>query len=100
MSGESDTVAGIQALSEQVLRLELIRPVAFFLSTLCTEYSYIVPREEVDRASMDFESRPVGSGPFRVVEPVLGKEVQLERFGNYWNPKLPYVDKMTVFFRA
>ena len=98
MSGEADTVAGIQALSEQVLRLELVRPVAFFLSTLCTEYSYIVPREEVDRASMDFESRPVGSGPFRVVEPVLGKEVQLERFGNYWNPKLPYVDKMTVFF--
>jgi ABC-type transport system substrate-binding protein/methyl-accepting chemotaxis protein len=98
MSGDADSVAGIQAVSEQVLRLELIQPVAFFLSTLCTEYSYIVPREEVERPSMDFEIRPVGSGPFRVVEPVLGKEVQLERFANYWNPVLPYVDRLTVFF--
>jgi len=98
MSGDADSVAGIQVVSEQVLRLELIQPVAFFLSTLCTEYSYIVPREEVERPSMDFEIRPVGSGPFRVVEPVLGKEVQLERFANYWNPVLPYVDRLTVFF--
>lgn len=98
MSGDADSVAGIQVVSEQILRLELIQPVAFFLSTLCTEYSYIVPREEVERPSMDFEIRPVGSGPFRVVEPVLGKEVQLERFANYWNPVLPYVDRLTVFF--
>ncbi|MEK6321823.1 MAG: ABC transporter substrate-binding protein [Acidobacteriota bacterium] len=98
MSGEADTVAGVQVLSEQVLKLELIQPVAFFLSTLCTEYSYIVPREEVERPAIEFGIRPVGSGPFRVVEPVLGKEVQLERFSNYWNPGLPYVDRLSVYF--
>src|SRR6266478_6634378 len=42
--------------------------------------------------------RPVRSGPFRVVEPVLGKEVLLERFSNYWNPELPYVDRLSVYF--
>lgn len=98
MSGEVDTVAGIQIVSEQILKLELTQPVAFFLSTLCTEYSYIVPREEVERAAIEFGLRPVGSGPFRVVEPVLGKEVQLERFSNYWNPELPYVDRLSVYF--
>lgn len=98
MSGEADSVAGIEIVNEQVLKLELINPVAFFLSTLCTEYSYVVPREEVERSAMDFEVRPVGSGPFRVVEAVLGKEVQLERFSNYWNPELPYVDRLTVHF--
>lgn len=98
MSGEADTVAGIQIVSEQVLKLELIQPVAFFLSTLCTEYSYIVPREEVERPAIEFGVRPVGSGPFRVMEPVLGKEVQLERFSNYWNPELPYVDRLSVYF--
>jgi peptide/nickel transport system substrate-binding protein len=98
MSGEVETVAGIQIVSEQVLKLELTQPVAFFLSTLCTEYSYIVPREEVERPALEFGVRPVGSGPFRVVEPVLGKEVQLERFSNYWNPELPYVDRLSVYF--
>jgi peptide/nickel transport system substrate-binding protein len=98
MSGEVETVAGIQIVNEQVLKLELTQPVAFFLSTLCTEYSYIVPREEVERPALEFGVRPVGSGPFRVVEPVLGKEVQLERFSNYWNPELPYVDRLSVYF--
>jgi ABC-type transport system substrate-binding protein/methyl-accepting chemotaxis protein len=98
MSGEIESVAGIQVLSEQVIRIELIQPVAFFLSTLCTDYSYIVPREEVERPTLDFAIRPVGTGPFRVVEPVLGKEVQMERFSNYWNAELPYVDRLTVHF--
>ncbi len=98
MTGETDSVAGIQIAGEQVIKLELIQPVAFFLATLCMDYAYIVPREEVERAPVDFAIRPVGSGPFRVVEPVLGKEVQLERFSNYWNPELPYVDRLTVQF--
>lgn len=98
MSGESETVAGILIVSEQVVKLELIQPVAFFLSTLCMDYAYIVPREEVERPTLDFALKPVGSGPFRVVEPVLGKEVQMERFSNYWNAELPYVDRLTVHF--
>src|SRR5262249_44292814 len=98
MSGETDSVAGIQLVNEQVVKLELVQPVAFFLSTLCTEYSYVFPREEVERPAMDFEVRPVASGAFRLVEPVLGREVQLERFSNYWNPELPYVDRLTVHF--
>jgi ABC-type transport system substrate-binding protein len=32
------------------------------------------------------------------VEPVLGKEVQLERFANYWNAELPYVDRLSILF--
>ncbi|HSB10568.1 MAG TPA: ABC transporter substrate-binding protein [Blastocatellia bacterium] len=98
MAGEDESVSGIQIISEQVLRLELIQPVTFFLSTLCTEYCYIVPREEVERSVVEFGSRPVGSGPFRVVEPVAGKEVLLERFSNYWNAELPYVDRLTIHF--
>jgi ABC-type transport system substrate-binding protein/methyl-accepting chemotaxis protein len=98
MSGESETVAGIQMTSEQVIRLELIQPVAFFLSTLCMDYAYTVPREEVERPTLDFSIRPVGTGPFRVVEPMLGREVQLERFSNYWNAELPFVDRLTVYF--
>ena len=67
MSGEADSVAGIQIISEQIVKLELIQPVAFFLSTLCTEYSYIVPREEVERPAMEFEisTRGFGSVPRR-----------------------------------
>ena len=97
-SGELEIVPGIETPNEQTVILTLEQPVAFFLSTLCTDYAYIVPREEIERPGSDFAIKPVGSGPFRVVEPVLGKEVQLERFSNYWDSDLPFVDRLTVAF--
>lgn len=97
-AAEADSVSGIQGISDNVVSLRLGRPVAVFLPTLCTHYAYIVPREEIERPGSDFAIRPVGSGPFRVVEPVLGREVQLERFSNYWDAELPYVDRLTVTF--
>ncbi len=100
IAGEADTVAGIQIISEHKIQIELIRPVTFFLSTLCMDYAFIVPREEVERSTLDFASRPVGSGPFRVSGPVVGREVLMERFQDYWNPELPYVDRLTVTFGA
>ncbi|MBI3650555.1 MAG: hypothetical protein HY231_05850 [Acidobacteria bacterium] len=96
LSGEADSVAGIRVINEKVLKLELVQPVAFFLSTLCVDYAYIIPRDEVEKATQDFETKPIGSGPFKLVEPVSGKEVQLERFVNYWNPELPYIDRLTI----
>ena len=98
MAGESETIAGIRVINERILKLELVQPIAFFLSTLCVDYAYILPREEVEKPTLDFESKPVGSGPFKLLEPVTGREVQLERFVNYWNPTLPYVDRLTIQF--
>jgi ABC-type transport system substrate-binding protein/methyl-accepting chemotaxis protein len=98
MSGESEEVTGIEVTGEHVIKLELVHPVAFFLSTLCTDYAYVIPREEIERHGSDFAIKPVGTGPFRVIEPVLGKEVLLERFSNYWNGELPYVDRLSVVY--
>jgi ABC-type transport system substrate-binding protein/methyl-accepting chemotaxis protein len=98
MSGEADNCSGIHVISEQAVRINLTRPMAFFPATLCTDYCYIVPREELERPTGDFALKPVGSGPFRVTEPLTGQEVQLERFVHYWNPELPYVDRLTVSF--
>jgi ABC-type transport system substrate-binding protein/methyl-accepting chemotaxis protein len=100
MSGEAESVAGIQTSGEQVVKLELIQPVSFFLSTICMDYGYVVPREEIERPAADFSIRPVGSGPFRLIEPVVARQVVMERFNNYWSPELPYVDKVTVTFGA
>src|SRR5262249_34720289 len=98
MSGEIETCTGIQVINEQVVRIELKEPMAFFLATLCTDYCYIVPREEIERSTVDFALKPVGSGPFRVAQQVMGREVHLERFVHYWNPELPFVDLLTVKF--
>src|SRR5260370_30000739 len=98
MWGEREGVSGLGVVGEQGVKLEMIQQVAFFLSTLCTDYAYIIPREEVERPGSNFVIKRIGRGPFRVVEPVLGKEVHLERFSNYWNGDLPYADRLTATF--
>jgi len=44
------------------------------------------------------KSLPVGTGPFRFVKWVRGDRVQMARFDGYWNPELPYLDKVTFKF--
>ncbi len=39
---------------------------------------------------------PVGTGPFRVTEHLLGQAITLERFDNYYDPERPKLDKITI----
>ena len=46
----------------------------------------------------DAKSNPIGTGPFKFVQWVRGDRVVMERFDKYWNPALPYLDKVTFKF--
>jgi peptide/nickel transport system substrate-binding protein len=39
---------------------------------------------------------PVGTGPFRVAEHRPGQELVLERFGNYWQPGVPLLERVVI----
>src|ERR1051325_10625270 len=68
LRSEIDPVSGEEAIARSTLRITPKRPLAFFLATLCIDYGYIVPREEVERPDPPFGAHPVGSGPFRGLE--------------------------------
>ncbi len=93
--GQADTVSGIEVVDRNAIRLTLRRPLAFFLSTLCVDYSAIVPREEVERTDRPFADHPIGSGAFRVVAYDPQRRVELERFEDYDAGGRPYVDRIT-----
>jgi peptide/nickel transport system substrate-binding protein len=40
-------------------------------------------------------SEPIGTGPFRFVNYLEGSEVRLERFEDYWQAGVPYLDAVT-----
>ena len=46
----------------------------------------------------DAKSNPIGTGPFKFVAWNRGSSVEMERFDGYWDPKLPYLDKVTFMF--
>jgi peptide/nickel transport system substrate-binding protein len=43
-------------------------------------------------------AQPIGTGPFKFVEWKRGDSVVMERNPKYWNPQLPYLDKVTYRF--
>jgi ABC-type transport system substrate-binding protein len=60
-------IPGLRALDSHTLQIRLTRPYPQLLDTLAQGYSAIVAREVVERYGRAFGTRPVGSGPFRVV---------------------------------
>ncbi|NLA58296.1 MAG: ABC transporter substrate-binding protein [Firmicutes bacterium] len=79
----------IAAVDENTVRIKLDEPYAPFLSELVD--AAIVPPE----AAASLATQPVGTGPFRMVEWVNGQHVELERFEDYWEEGVPYLDRVT-----
>jgi peptide/nickel transport system substrate-binding protein len=44
------------------------------------------------------DAQPSGTGPFKFTKWERGDRVEMERNPNYWDPKLPYLDKVTIRF--
>lgn len=50
--------------------------------------SYVVPMNYMEKVGVEgFRQKPVGSGPYRLVEYQLNSRIVLERFDQYWGPK-------------
>jgi peptide/nickel transport system substrate-binding protein len=43
-------------------------------------------------------AQPIGTGAFKFTKWERGDRVEMERNQNYWNPDLPYLDKVTIRF--
>ncbi|HET6197844.1 MAG TPA: ABC transporter substrate-binding protein, partial [Acetobacteraceae bacterium] len=58
--------------------------------------SYVVPKVYVERVGVPaFAQKPIGTGPYRLVEWVSNGRIVLERNDRYWGPK-PVVRRVTV----
>jgi peptide/nickel transport system substrate-binding protein len=73
----------IEARDEYTVVFRLKEPYATLLWNLSEGAIGIVP----EGSGENFNQRPVGSGPFKLVRMVQGKEVVLERNDDYWGEK-------------
>ena len=57
--------------------------------------SYVVPKEYMEKVGVDaFRKKPVGTGPYKLVEYELNSRIVLERNDEYWGPK-PQIARVT-----
>ncbi len=58
--------------------------------------SYIVPKGYMESGGIDaFRQKPIGTGPYRLVEYELNSRIVLERNDRYWGPK-PAIGRVTI----
>jgi peptide/nickel transport system substrate-binding protein len=87
-------IQSVTAPDARTVVFELKQAQTAFLSNLAYGWTAIVPKEAVDTLS----DKPVGTGPFKLVEWVKDGSVTLERNPDYFVKGQPYLDK--VVFRV
>jgi peptide/nickel transport system substrate-binding protein len=92
---ESTTVLGTHTI-----QINLSRPEAGFLNALADRAGMMVSPSAAEALGDEFEDNPVGTGPFKFVRQLVDDHVLLERFDDYWEEGLPYLDHLEFRFVA
>ncbi len=100
-----DAIAAIDAASDHVIRVHLRHPFAPFVETFFTmaDATYcILPRHLLagypDINNAPYNSLPIGTGPFRIVEYNKGSDIRMVANTSYWRgpPRLKEIDYRIV----
>ncbi len=93
--GTAKEVSGITTPDDYTVKIELTAPDATTLHLMALNFSFVVPKEEVEKSGADFGKKPVGTGAFKVTEWTSGQKIILERNKDYYRAGIPRLDKIT-----
>ena len=93
------------AIDDHTLQISLEKPFGPFLEILAMPYTYVVPKEAIEKYGKDFRVHPVGTGPFTLDSWDEGNSLVLRKNDSYWRSDengelLPYLDAVQVSFIA
>jgi len=97
-------VEGIKVIDDYTIRIELERPFAGFLNLLGTPFTYVFPKEAVEKYTpQGMRDKCVGTGPFILKSVNVNESVILIRNESYWGVddignQMPYLDAIKVQF--
>lgn len=84
--GDAEGLAGVTALDERLLRVELERPNAEFPAVVAHPSLAPLPEDRWEQDPNAFQDQPIGNGPFAVSEPwARGQFVRAARFEEWGN---------------
>ncbi len=95
-AGKADHLSGVRALDDRHLEIRLEKPDESFLMIMAMMFIVPVPKAWSDKQGARIRDQPLASGPFRLVEWNQGSRMVFERNPHYWNPELPYLDRVEM----
>ncbi|HXF60474.1 MAG TPA: ABC transporter substrate-binding protein [Caldilineaceae bacterium] len=84
------TATGAEKIDDYTVRITYSERTASQLDAIAR--LYLFPQE----AAETIDTVPVGTGPFKFVEWIPGDSVTAERFEDYWQEGLPYLDRVVI----
>jgi peptide/nickel transport system substrate-binding protein len=84
----------IETPDDYTLKLTLKDVDALFIVHMAEGDAVMLPMKGYENMAAE----PVGTGPFKFSKWTRGDSVEMVRNEKYWNPKLPYLDKVTYRF--
>jgi oligopeptide transport system substrate-binding protein len=96
-------VSGYKVIDDTTFQIKLKKPFGPFIFYMCLGFSYIVPKEAVEKYGKDFFQNPVGTGPFIFENWTPDLEINLKRNDKYWEKdqfgnSIPYLSKAKFRF--
>ena len=91
IQGESSAFSimeSVDIVDEKTVEVHLSEGNSEFLANLTLA---VLPKSN----EANFETQPIGTGPFKFVSFTPGQSFVVEANEGYWNPELPYLDKVT-----
>ena len=83
--GKIDHVSGLKAPDDRTFIIELLKPDLPFLYILAMPFAYVVPREEVEKAGVDFGVHPIGTGPYVLADWQRGLLLRFKRNPDFYD---------------
>ncbi len=77
LSGAAESVSGISVVDEQTLELKLVQPEPVFLQELTYPVAFAVNQAQIERDPRNWTRKPLGTGPFKVVEFTPAEKIRL-----------------------
>ena len=96
--GPLSVIEEIVAVDDYTVRFDLVGPNSLFLDSLSIYQARILP-SEIDGVKLPintdrFDSGEFGSGPFILVEHLIGERSTMVRNPDYWQQGYPYLDEI------
>ncbi len=92
---EMGIIASIDTPDDMTVVFKLSGPHAPFLASLASGWGAILPKSLID-SGHDFDSLPIGTGPFTLEEWVRDSKVVFAKNDDYWMKGLPKLDQVVL----
>lgn len=92
---KAEHLSGIQVVDDYTVKITLKSANATFLQIMAINFSFVVPKEEVEKWGADFGKHPVGTGAYSLAEWKLGQQILFKKNPDYFKAGLPHLDTIS-----